>query len=94
MEFSAQEQLARARSRKCHIEPVSDSGDDFGDGVPVDCSAHACVSHFDDVVDLDEQPDESGFGCGFSFRDPEGNVWDVAYKYGAELDERGGYVYP
>src|SRR5262249_56584147 len=31
--------------------------------------AHAHVSEFDDVFDLDEQPDESGWGCGFSFRD-------------------------
>jgi hypothetical protein len=25
---------------------------------------------------------------------PEGNVWDVAFKYGSEFDHRGGFVYP
>ena len=56
--------------------------------------AHERVREFDDLVGLDEQPDESGWGCGFSFRDPEGNVWDVAFKHGAELDHRGGFIYP
>jgi hypothetical protein len=52
------------------------------------------VREFDDVLGLDEQPDESGWGCGFSFRDPEGNIWDVAFKYGSEFDHRGGFIYP
>ena len=56
--------------------------------------AHERVRELDDVFDLDERPDASGWGRGFSFRDPEGNVWDVAFKYGAELDHRGGFVYP
>jgi hypothetical protein len=56
--------------------------------------AHERVREFDDVFYLDERPDESGWGCGFSFRDPEGNVWDVALKYGSEFDHRGGFVYP
>ena len=57
-------------------------------------AAHEQLAEFDDVTHLDEQPDQSGWGCGFSFRDPEGNVWDVAYKYGSEFDHRGGFVYP
>ena len=56
--------------------------------------AHERVREFDDVFDLDRRPDESGWGCGFSFRDPEGNVWDVALKYASEFDHRGGFVYP
>jgi catechol 2,3-dioxygenase-like lactoylglutathione lyase family enzyme len=56
--------------------------------------AHAQLREFDDVADLDEQPDQSGWGCGFSFRDPEGNVWEVAFKYGSEFDHRGGFIYP
>lgn len=56
--------------------------------------AHEQLEQFDDVADLDERPERSGWGCGFSFRDPEGNVWDVAHKYGSELDHRGGFVYP
>ena len=56
--------------------------------------AHEVVREFDDVRGLDDQPERSGWGCGFSFRDPEGNVWDVAWKAGAELDDRGGFIYP
>jgi hypothetical protein len=56
--------------------------------------AHEQVREFDDVFDLDEQPDESGWGCGFSFRDPEDNVWEVAFKHSSEFDHRGGFVYP
>lgn len=56
--------------------------------------AHEDVSGFDDVRELDDQPQQSGWGCGFSFRDPEGNVWDVAWKAGSEFDHRGGFIYP
>ena len=33
-------------------------------------------------------------GAGFSWRDPEGNVWDVAWARDAVLDERGGVAFP
>jgi uncharacterized glyoxalase superfamily protein PhnB len=56
--------------------------------------AHEEVSEFDDVRELDDQPQQSGWGCGFSFRDPEGNVWEVAWKAGSEFDDRGGFIYP
>jgi catechol 2,3-dioxygenase-like lactoylglutathione lyase family enzyme len=56
--------------------------------------AYEEVAGFADLGDLDEQPMRSGWGCGFSFQDPEGNVWDVAHKYGSEFDDRGGYIYP
>jgi catechol 2,3-dioxygenase-like lactoylglutathione lyase family enzyme len=56
--------------------------------------AHEELGEFDDLADLDEQPQRSGWGCGFSFRDPEGNVWDVAFKYGSSFDHRGGFIYP
>jgi catechol 2,3-dioxygenase-like lactoylglutathione lyase family enzyme len=56
--------------------------------------AHEQLVEFDDVADLDDQPERSGWGCGFSFRDPEGNVWDVAHKHGSEFDDRGGFGYP
>jgi catechol 2,3-dioxygenase-like lactoylglutathione lyase family enzyme len=38
--------------------------------------AHEHIRDYDDVADMDEQPKQSGWGCGFSFRDPEGNVWE------------------
>jgi uncharacterized glyoxalase superfamily protein PhnB len=57
-------------------------------------TTHAELGELDDVQELDVQPQRSGWGCGFSFRDPEGNVWDVAYKHGSEFDHRGGFSYP
>lgn len=56
--------------------------------------AHADVSRFDDVRDLDVQPTRSGWGYGFGFRDPEGNLWGVAVKFGSGFDQRGGFIYP
>jgi len=56
--------------------------------------AHREVGRFDDVSDLDAEPTRSGWGYGFGFRDPEGNVWGVAFKYGSEFDHRGGFIYP
>ena len=56
--------------------------------------AHEEIAEFDDLGEFDEQPQQSGWGCGFSFRDPEGNVWDVAFKHGSHFDDRGGFVYP
>jgi hypothetical protein len=56
--------------------------------------AHTEIIEFDDVLDVDERPQRSGWGCGFSFRDPEGNVWDIAFKHGSAFDHRGGFSYP
>jgi uncharacterized protein len=56
--------------------------------------AYVEVSGFDDVRDLDAQPTRSGWGYGFGFRDPEGNHWGVALKFGSEFDGRGGFIYP
>jgi predicted enzyme related to lactoylglutathione lyase len=62
--------------------------------VPAVLRSHQELAGYDDIVDLDAEPQESGWGCGFSFRDPEGNVWDVAFKNGSEFDHRGGFLYP
>jgi uncharacterized glyoxalase superfamily protein PhnB len=56
--------------------------------------AHHEVMAFDDVASVDPEPTRSGWGYGFGFRDPEGNVWGVALKYGSELDEDGRFIYP
>ena len=56
--------------------------------------AHELLRGFDDVADLDPAPTRSGWGYGFSFRDSEANVWGVAVKFGAEFDDRGGFIYP
>ena len=47
-----------------------------------------------DGVELLEEPQEAFWGGGFSWRDPEGNIWDVAYAHGTSLDERGGLTFP
>jgi uncharacterized glyoxalase superfamily protein PhnB len=56
--------------------------------------AHNQLREFDDVAALDSEPERSGWGYGFSFRDPEANVWGVAVKYGSHFDDRGGFIYP
>jgi uncharacterized protein len=45
-------------------------------------------------VDLLGQPEQAFWGGGFSWRDPEGNVWDVAWAKGTTIDERGGLTFP
>jgi uncharacterized protein len=47
-----------------------------------------------DGVELLEEPTEAFWGGGFSWRDPEGNIWDVAWAKGTRLDERGGVTFP
>jgi hypothetical protein len=43
-----------------------------------------------DGVELLEQPFDSPHGFrGFSFRDPEGNIWDVAWKRGSTVTADG-----
>jgi len=56
--------------------------------------AHDALREFVDVTELDVEPTRSGWGYGFSFRDPEGNAWGVAVKYGSDVDDRGGFEYP
>jgi uncharacterized protein len=45
-------------------------------------------------VELLGPPEEAFWGGGFAWRDPEGNVWDVAWAKEARLDERGGLIFP
>jgi hypothetical protein len=45
-------------------------------------------------VELLEEPTEAFWGGGFSWRDPEGNIWDVAWAKGTSIDERGGLTFP
>jgi uncharacterized glyoxalase superfamily protein PhnB len=47
-----------------------------------------------DGVELLEAPAEAFWGGGFSWRDPEGNIWDVAWANGTTLDDRGGLTFP
>jgi predicted lactoylglutathione lyase len=54
---------------------------------------HAALREAKGVRDLDA-PDDLGYGRGFSFRDPEDNVWDVVWVAGTAFDERGGLIFP
>jgi uncharacterized glyoxalase superfamily protein PhnB len=56
-------------------------------------SIHASLQGIDGV-ELLEEPAEAFWGGGFSWRDPEGNDWDVAWAKDATFDERGGVFFP
>ena len=45
-------------------------------------------------VELLGEPEQAFWGGGFSWRDPEGNVWDVAWAKGTSFDDRGGLIFP
>jgi uncharacterized glyoxalase superfamily protein PhnB len=47
-----------------------------------------------DGVELLDEPTEAFWGGGFSWRDPEGNIWDVAWAKGTTIDDRGGVHFP
>ena len=55
---------------------------------------HRSLSGIDGVRDL-EQPVDSVHGfTGFSFRDAEGNIWDVAWAHGSQVNEAGDLIWP
>jgi uncharacterized glyoxalase superfamily protein PhnB len=56
-------------------------------------AAYDTLTQVDDV-ELLEEPQETFWGGGFSWRDPEGNIWDVAWAKGSEFDDRGGLIFP
>ena len=56
-------------------------------------AAYEALRELEDVELLDE-PQEQFWGGGFSWRDPEGNVWDVAWADGSTFDDRGGLRFP
>jgi hypothetical protein len=47
-----------------------------------------------DGVELLEPPTLAQWGGGFSWRDPEGNIWDVAWAKESSIDDRGGVWFP
>src|SRR5689334_11738229 len=57
------------------------------------CDIHTNLRSVDGVELLGE-PLEAFWGGGFAWRDPEGNVWDVAWAKGTTFDERGGVRFP
>jgi predicted lactoylglutathione lyase len=54
---------------------------------------HRRIREIQGVEDLEDPIDSPHGFTGFSFRDPEGNIWDVAWKVGSQVDERGGLTW-
>ena len=50
---------------------------------------HEALEGIEGLRDLDPPIDSPHGFTGFSFRDPEGNLWDVAWKKGSAVDARG-----
>ncbi len=47
-----------------------------------------------DGVELLDESTEAFWGGGFLWRDPEGNIWAVAWAKDTSFDERGGLLFP
>ncbi len=56
-------------------------------------AVHDRLAAIDGVVALEEMYDSPHGFSGFTFRDPEGNVWDVAWKRGSEVAEDGSLTW-
>jgi predicted lactoylglutathione lyase len=56
-------------------------------------AAHEAVSAVDGAHDISEPRDDNRAFSGFSFRDPEGNIWDVVWKHGSLVDDQGHLVF-
>jgi uncharacterized glyoxalase superfamily protein PhnB len=86
--------LYAAANYEPHFGPVPDGFRGFTLGVnlgsPEQVDAAYAALESVDGAELLEEPFDSphGFG-GFSFRDPEGNVWEVAWKHGSTVSADG-----
>ena len=52
-------------------------------------AVHDRLARVEGVMGLEDVFDSPHGFSGFTFRDPEGNVWDVAWKEGSEVREDG-----
>ena len=86
--------LYAASSYEPHFGPAPEGFRGFTLGVNVDSpeevdAIHARLQSIEGA-ELLEEPFDSRHGFrGFSFRDPEGNVWDVAWKRGSTVSADG-----
>jgi uncharacterized protein len=53
---------------------------------------HAVLQGVDGVQEL-EEIQRADWGGGFTFRDPEGNVWEVAFAAGSTVGENGALTW-
>lgn len=86
--------LYGAANYEPHFGPVPDGFRAFTLGVNLAApeDVDAAYSHLQaiDGVELLGEPFDSPHGFrGFSLRDPEGNIWDVAWKRGSRVAEDG-----
>lgn len=90
--------LYGAQNYEPHFGPVPEGfraftlGVNLGGPGEVD-TAHAALQEIDGVELLGEPLDSPHGFRGFSFRDPEGNVWDVAWKRGSTVDQDGSLTW-
>jgi predicted lactoylglutathione lyase len=56
-------------------------------------AVHAALVGVPGVEGLEDPVDSAHGFSGFSFRDPEGNIWDVAWKQGSEVDDSGALTW-
>lgn len=90
--------LYAARHYEPELGPVADGFRGFTLCVNLE-SFEECQAVYEtlkgvDGVELLEEPTEAFWGGGFAWRDPEGNIWDVAWAKGTTFDERGGVRFP
>jgi len=90
--------LYGAKNYEPHFGPVPDGFRAFTLGInlatpdEVD-DAYAQLQAIDAVELLGEPVDSVHGFRGFSFRDPEGNVWDVAWKRGSRVEPDGSLTW-
>jgi predicted lactoylglutathione lyase len=81
-----------------HYGPVADGFRGFTLAVNVGTreeveAAHAALSSVEGVAELADLSDSPHGFTGFSFRDPEGNIWDVVWKHGSVVDGQGHLIF-
>ena len=86
--------LYGAENYQPHFGDVTDAFRGFTLGINVATPGEVDAAHAAqqavDGVELLEEPFDSPHGFrGFSFRDPEGNIWDVAWKRGSAVAADG-----
>jgi len=54
---------------------------------------HERLAGIDGVIGLEDVFDSPRGFSGFTFRDPEDNLWDVAWKQGSEVDGDGSLTW-
>ncbi len=90
--------LYGASNYEPHFGPVPDGFRGFTLGInlarPEEVDAAHLALQDVDGAELLEEPFDSPHGFrGFSFRDPEGNIWDVAWKRGSTVAADGSLTW-